>query len=182
MVRQALVVAGGYALAAALLAAEQEELRAGLLAEFFNIDAEIQDFPVIASDRKPEIRRIDKQVNYESTEGKFADTDMTDCFYVRWMGFLRVPKDGTYVFYTESDDGSRLWIDGKQVVDNPGCHAMEEKSGEAVLKAGDHEIKIDLFENMGGVGIKVSWETEGMAKEIIPEKAFFHKRDKDLDK
>jgi len=165
-----------------LAAAGQDDLRGGLLAEYFNIDEEIQDFPALAPDRKPEVRRIEKQVNYESTDGKFAETDMADCFYVRWKGVVRVPKDGKYVFYTESDDGSRLWINGKQVVDNPGCHAMEEKSGEVELKAGDHEIKIDLFENMGGAGIKVSWETEGLAKEIIPEKALFHPKDKELDK
>ncbi len=179
----------GAAILAALMAAPMRaqeapkvDLRPGLVAEFFYIDEEMQDFPVIAADRKPTTRRLDKQVNYDSTAGKFADTDLEDYFYVRWTGILRIPKGGKWTFYTESDDGSRLWVDGKQVVENGGLHAMEEKSGEIELKAGDHEVKIDLFENGGEAGIKISWETEGMTKEVIPEKAYLHKRDKELDK
>src|SRR5262245_6346352 len=96
VLRQVFTLAAGYALVAVLVAAEQDELRQGLVAEYFNIDQEIQDFPVLAADRKPEVRRIDKQVNFDSTEGKFAETDMSDCFYARWVGILRVPKDGKY--------------------------------------------------------------------------------------
>ncbi len=59
---------------------------------------------------------------------------------------------------------------------------MEEKSGEIELKAGDVEIKLDLFENEGEVGLKLSWEGPGMSKEIIPASALFHKKDPDLDK
>jgi hypothetical protein len=160
----------------------KDELRPGLIAEFFYMDQELQDFPAIAPERKADLRRIDKAVNFESTAGKFAETEYEDCFYVRWTGVLRVPKAAKWTLYTESDDGSRIWIDGKQVVENGGLHAMEEKSGEVDLKAGDHPIKIDLFENTGEAGLRVSWETEGMTKEVVPDKFFLHKKDKDLDK
>jgi len=160
----------------------QDELAAGLIAEFYDLGTATEDFPVLAADRKPAVRRIDKHVNYESTTERFAGTELSDYFYVRWTGLVRVPKDGKYTFFTESDDGSRLWIDDKQIVDNGGLHAMEEKSGEMTLKAGDYAIRIDVFDNAGPAGCKVSWEADGMAKEIIPEKAFFHKKDKELDK
>lgn len=174
----------GTASVLALLAGapRQEELRPGLLGEYFSFDSEIQDFPTVATDRKPALRRIDKQINWEATAEKFAGTELADHFYVRWTGVLHVPKDARFTFYAESDDGSRLWIDGKQVVENGGLHPMEEKSGEIELKAGDHEIKVDLFENEGDAGIKLSWEAPGMAKEIVPEKALAHPRDKNLDK
>lgn len=159
-----------------------DELKAGLIAEFFNIGKPMEEFPVIAAERKPDLRRIDRQINYEQTADTFPGTVMSDHFYVRWTGRIKVPRDGKLTFFTESDDGSRLWIDGKVVIDNGGLHAMEEKSGEVDLKAGEHDLKVELFENDGDVGCKLSWESQSAAKEILPEGALFHKKDKDLDK
>ena len=161
---------------------EQDEMKPGLIAEFFNIGKAIEQFPTIAAERKPDLRRVDRQINYEVTADVFPGTDMMDHFYVRWLGRIRIPRDGKFTFFTESDDGSRLWIDGKVVVDNGGLHAMEEKSGEVELKAGDHDVKVELFENDGDVGCKLSWEAPNASKEILPEGAFIHKKDKDLDK
>jgi len=159
----------------------KDDLKPGLIGEYFDIGEAIDDFPKVEG-KKPVVRRIDKELNWEATAEKFAGTELEDHFYVRWTGVIRIPKDGTYTFYTESDDGSRLWIDGKQVVENGGLHAMEEKNGVVELKAGDHEIKVDLFENEGEVGLKVSWQAEGLEKQIIPAKAYFHKPDEKLDK
>lgn len=184
MMRIGLALLAGSALASMTFAGPQaqEELRPGLLGEYFPLEGELQDFPAIAPERKPAVRRIDKQINWDSTGEKFAGTELDEHFYARWTGVIRVPKDATYTFYTESDDGSRLWIGGKPLVDNGGLHAMEEKSAEVALKAGDHEIKVDLFENEGEVGLKLSWEASGMSKEIVPETALFHVKDKELDK
>jgi len=159
-----------------------EELKPGLIAEFFNIGKPMEEFPVIPAERKPDLRRIDRKINFENTTDTFPGTDMSDHFYVRWTGKVRIPRDGKYTFFTESDDGSRLWIDGKVVVDNGGLHAMEEKSGELELKAGDHDLKMELFENDGEVGCKLSWESASMPKEILSDAALNHKKDKDLDK
>jgi hypothetical protein len=172
----------------ALLAArapqqEAQDVKPGLIGEYFSFDSAIQDFPNVAADQKPVLRRIDKQINWEATPDKFAGTELSDHFYVRWTGILRLSKSMRITFYTESDDGSRLYIDGKQIIDNGGLHSMEEKSGDPLdLAAGDHEIRVDLFENEGDVGIKLSWEPAGQAKEIMPETLFYHRKDKDLDR
>src|SRR5579862_3370388 len=161
---------------------EPDEMKPGLIAEFFNIGKAIEEFPTIAAERKPDLRRVDPQINYEATADTFPGTNMADHFYVRWLGRIKIPRDGKITFFTESDDGSRLWIDGRIVVDNGGLHAMEEKSGEVELKAGEHDLKVELFENDGDVGCKLSWEAPNAAKEILPEGALIHKKDKDLDK
>ena len=142
----------------------------------------MEEFPTVAAERKPDHRRIDRRINFEQTAETFPGTTMSDHFYVRWTGRLKIPKDAHYTFFTESDDGSRLWIDGKVVVDNGGVHPMEEKSGEVDLKAGDHDIKVELFENDGDVGCKISWEAANLAKAILPESVLMHRKDKDLDK
>lgn len=158
-----------------LAAAPQDEPKAGLIGEYFNIGGEIGDFPAL-KDLEADLVRVDAQVNFESTEEAFAGTSFVDSFAVRWSGLLRIPKDGKYTLHTESDDGSRLSIGGKQVVENGGLHAMEEKSGQVELKAGDHAIVIELFENGGGVGCKVSWEGPDLAKQVIPATALFHSK------
>ena len=170
-------------LAAALLALQAPpDLRGGLIAEFFELEGEVEDFPALPVDRKPALRRVEPTVNYESTEAAFAGTPFSDRFFARWVGILRVPADGKYTFFTESDDGSRFFVGDVKVVDNGGLHAMEEKSGEMELKAGDHVVRLELFENIGTAGCRLSWEGPGLPKAVIPEKVLFHKKDKDLDK
>ena len=62
----------------------------------------------------------------------------------------------------------RLFIDGKQIIDNNGLHAMEEKSGELHLKEGKHTIKVEFFENDVDAGCIFSWQPPGATKEIVP--------------
>jgi hypothetical protein len=148
--------------------------KAGLMAEYYGLDGEVEDFPTIAADKKPTVKRVDPMINFESTQEAWPGTDLVDHFYIRWTGKLRVPKDGNYTFFLESDDGSRLFIDGKEIVDNGGLHAMEEKSGDVQLKAGDHELKVEFFENEVDAGCKFSWQLPGKEKEIVPAAALSH--------
>ncbi len=167
---------------AALLAAPAfsfaaEELTPGLIGEYFKFDGEVSDFPKLDG-VKPHLARVDKQINVENTDAEFNETDLKDRLAVRWSGFVRVAKDCRVRFYTESDDGSRLFIDGKRVVDNGGLHGMEEREGELDLKAGDHEFVVEYFENGLGAGCKVAWEIQGLPREIIPADVFFHPKSK----
>ena len=91
-----------------------------------------------------------------------------------WSGYLNVPQTGGYKFWTESDDGSILYIDNEIVVDNDGDHGMEEKSGLANLQQGWHKIKVVYF-NSGGAGdMKVWYAPIGKEKQPIPEGALGH--------
>ena len=157
--------------------AEEAALDPGLVAEIFDMGGAVEDFPTIEKDKKATVKRVDKDINVDSTGDNWPGTQLADHFYIRWTGVIKIPKDGKYTFYCESDDGSRMSIDGKQVVDCGGLHGMEEKGGDAVeLKAGDHEIKVEFFENEGDAGCKASWEGTGIAKQIIPASALFHKK------
>ncbi|WP_299100052.1 family 20 glycosylhydrolase [uncultured Alistipes sp.] len=66
-------------------------------------------------------------------------------------GYIEVPKDGIYSFYTYSDDGSMLRIGGKLVVDNDGPHSRRERSGQIALKRGIHSFELRYFDSNGGV-------------------------------
>lgn len=154
-----------------------EELAPGLIGEYFKMDGEVSDFPDLKN-KKPHVVKVDKQINVESTDIEFNETDLRDRFAVRWSGFVRVAKDCRIRFYTESDDGSRLFIGGKQIVDNAGLHGMEEREGEIDLKTGDHEIVVEFFDNSQGAGCKVAWEIQGSPREIIPGNVLFHPKSK----
>lgn len=97
-------------------------------------------------------------------------------FGLEYRGFVRVPDNGVYGFSTDSDDGSRLYIDDNMVVDNDGLHGMKEMRGVVALGAGLHKIKVQYFQKGGGRGLKVSLEGPKGEKQIIPGTMLFHQK------
>lgn len=67
-------------------------------------------------------------------------------FGMRFTGFLQIDKPGQYQFWIGSDDGSRLQIDGKEVVKHGGVHPHSDKEGRVSLDVGPHEIIVDYFQ------------------------------------
>jgi hypothetical protein len=147
----------------------------GLLGEYFDLGVWTEDFPKLDG-KKPVIKRADKMINFRSSGPAFPETKLTNQFAIRWTGTIKIPKDGNYRFFLESDDGSRLIMDGKTVVDNGGLHEMQEQSDATELKAGEHKVEIDYFENEndGGAGCVLSWKAAGLSKEVVPASAFSH--------
>jgi alpha-L-fucosidase len=91
-----------------------------------------------------------------------------------WNGYLQIPQTGGYQFWTESDDGSVLYIDSEIVVDNDGDHGMEEKSGLAYLQQGWHKFKLVYFNSAGAGDLKVWYAPLGKEKQVIPASALGH--------
>lgn len=86
---------------------------------------------------------------------------------LKFEGFLNLPRAGAYQFHLHSDDGSRLWIDGKLVVDNDGVHAPDTKSATAELFKGTHKLVVGVFNAGGGVELGVEIEGPGMGRQPI---------------
>ncbi len=95
-------------------------------------------------------------------------------FALRFRGVITVPTDGEYKFYTMSDDGTRLYIDEKIVVENGGIHPEQERSGVVKLSAGDHTIGVQYFDGGGNTALKVEWKPPGGKHEGIPAKILSH--------
>lgn len=102
---------------------------------------------------------------------KYVRGGKADGFATRQSASILIPSGGRYTFYTTSDDGSRLYIDGEEVVNNDGLHGMSQASGEIRLDAGLHEITVNYFENGGGDGLVVSWKGPNFDKQKIPPSA-----------
>ena len=70
-------------------------------------------------------------------------------FGIDYQGDFWVETPGTYMFTLSSDDGSRLYVDGKSIIDNDGQHAALELGGRAKLEPGKHHIRISYFQGPG---------------------------------
>ncbi|MEL7211066.1 MAG: Hint domain-containing protein [Pseudomonadota bacterium] len=79
-----------------------------------------------------------------------TDYDTADDFALKFTSELTVTSGGTYTFSTSSDDGSKVFINGVEVVDNDGLHGTATESGTITLPPGEHLIEIIYFENNGG--------------------------------
>jgi putative heme-binding domain-containing protein/fibro-slime domain-containing protein len=126
-------------------------------------------------DKRPLESQFVERVDVAETAGRFPPTRLSDNFCVRYSGVIRCPTQGAYTFYTNSDDGSWLYLDGKLVVDNGGSHAMREREGRVDLAAGDHELRLDFVEEEGEAGCILSWAFDGRDKEVVPAGALFHR-------
>jgi hypothetical protein len=94
-------------------------------------------------------------------------------FAFRFSGYLDVPASGSFTFYTSSDDGSQLFIDGTLVVDNDFLHANQERSGVISLAAGYHAIVVTFFERGGQEVLNASWQGPGISKQLIPASSLY---------
>jgi len=93
-------------------------------------------------------------------------------FALRFNGLIRIPGTGVYVFYVNSDDGTKLFVAGKEIVANDGVHGMTEEKAEIALEAGWHAFELVYFQGGGGLGLEVSWRGPGFAKSPVPADAF----------
>lgn len=117
----------------------------------------------------PALKRVDAQVNFDWPETP-GDGLPADQFSVRWSGTVQSPATGRFTFTTESDDGVRLWVDGKLLIDNWTDHApSEDKSPEIMMEDGKrYDIVMEMYENGGGAAAKLMWSGPSTLKQPIP--------------
>ena len=115
----------------------------------------------------PDWNKIEPSGTDHVPSGKFdlSCTKEKDSFGIVFRGNIEAPKSGDYVFTVSSDDGSRLLIDRKIVIDHDGIHGDSPKSGKIKLDKGSHHIEVQYFEGSGGESLYVGWKTPGSKKE-----------------
>lgn len=101
-------------------------------------------------------------------------------FAATFEGYIKIEQKATYTFFLESDDGSRMYIDGKLQVENDGFHGMEESWEQVELEPGLHRIFVAYFDAGGGRGLNLRWQFNGEMKEAVPAEKLFH-HPSDLD-
>ena len=102
-----------------------------------------------------------------STSIKLGNGEITNAFAYDFNGYIKLTTEGTYTFYTNSDDGSKLFIDDAEIVNNDGAHGAIEKSGSICLKAGYHKIRVQYFDKSGGKSLSISYAGPSITKQTI---------------
>ena len=152
-----------------------DDVKPGLIGEYYELDPGVGDFPNLPRKKSRRFAVSIRSINVENCTENFSNTNLNTDFYVRWTGSVKIDKAAKYKFAVESDDGSRMYVDGKLVVNNPGSHPMQKAAGEIELAPGQHQIKIEFFQGNGEMGCKFYWTPPGKGEEIVPEGVLWHK-------
>jgi hypothetical protein len=108
-----------------------------------------------------------------SASNPFWTSGPASNFAVRVSGFIEIPQDGNWTFSIGSDAGSRLLIDGSQLIDHDGVHGYSTRTGSLALTAGRHPIEILYFDTAANNALTLAWQGPGVpALATIPPSAF----------
>ncbi|MCK4796142.1 MAG: right-handed parallel beta-helix repeat-containing protein, partial [Spirochaetes bacterium] len=130
----------------------------GLIGHYFNNN----DFTSFA------FTRIDPMIDFDWINDSPDSSIWNDTYSIRWTGQVKADYDETYTFYTNSDDGVKLWIDGQLLINNWFDHGPTEYSASVQLSQGWHDIKIDYYENDWQSSAKLFWSSPSISKTVIP--------------
>lgn len=135
-----------------------------------------------AWDRLPDFNALKPAATGEVERIDVTPRQRGDQFALRFQGALLVDTNGTYRFHLGSDDGSRLLIDGKVVIDHDNVHSMQFKSGEVMLDKGRHLLVVEMFEAAGDEALKLEYEGPGIAQRDVSDAIVGVEPEQPLDK
>lgn len=142
------------------------DLTHGLRGEYYS-DIELQNL---------RLTRTDPVVNFDWTGTSPDPGTVPTVFSVRWDGFVQPEFSETYTFVTTSDDGVRLWVDDRLIINNWTAHSPTVDQGQIPLFAGQfYKIRLEYFEDFGGPAvIQLSWQSSSRELELIPASRLYH--------
>jgi glucose/arabinose dehydrogenase/regulation of enolase protein 1 (concanavalin A-like superfamily) len=136
----------------------------GLLSEYFDN----QDFTA------RRVVRFDPTVNFDWGNGSPDPLIGADTFSVRWTGQVRPRFTQTYTFTVTGDDGVRLWVDGRQIINQWIDQSPTSHSGTIALQANRlYSIRMEMYENGGGAVARLEWASPSQTRQIIPSSVLF---------
>jgi hypothetical protein len=94
---------------------------------------------------------------------------LRDNVSARWTAVLEAPRTETYTFITTSDDGVRLFLDGRRIINNWTDHSTTENRAQVNLVAGQtYRLVMEWYDNTGGAVAQLAWESPSLVRQIIP--------------
>ncbi|MCK5306961.1 MAG: glycoside hydrolase family 3 C-terminal domain-containing protein, partial [Candidatus Omnitrophica bacterium] len=133
----------------------------GLKGEYFNN---------LTLSGEPVLTRIDEKVDFDWGDGSPAPAVNNDNFSVRWTGKIIPDVSGKYELAMLTDDGCRLYLNDKLLIDSWWDHALETHRGTVFLEAGrPYNARIEYYEKGGGATAKLGFVAPGddMLREAV---------------
>jgi glucose/arabinose dehydrogenase len=121
------------------------------------------------------IQRIEPVINFKYEDGSPDPKIANDTFSARWSGLFQADQDATYTFYAKVDEGTRLWIGNKLIIDKyQTTGKTNEYSGSITLQKGKHyQFQMDYHEHTGFADAELRYSTPNTAKTLVPQTALF---------
>ncbi|GAA1163105.1 hypothetical protein GCM10009654_19790 [Streptomyces hebeiensis] len=129
----------------------------GVTLRVFDVQSPLDKLCDLKPAQTPNVDKLIPVVDWSSTEG----FGFTDNFVSQIIGNINVPAEGAYTFRLISDDGSRLFLGDRKVIDHDGLHGAEPKDGEITLLPGYHALRIDHFDRGGEQQVTLQWKPPG---------------------
>lgn len=122
----------------------------------------------------PTLIRTDATVNFNWGTGSPDPTISTDLFTVRWTGTVQPQFNENYTFYTSTDDGVRLWVNGQLLINEWINQSATEWSGSISLVAGQkYPITMEYYEDTSLASAQLSWSSPSTGKAIVPQSQLY---------
>lgn len=109
-------------------------------------------------------------LDFDGGNGKVLTSHSDDGVMARITGFIHLDKVGAYKFAFESNDGVRLKIDGKLIVEDPGVHddQFSDLATMDVARPGWYPLSIDFFERKSTWTLRFVWRPPGVEGDPAP--------------
>ena len=120
------------------------------------------------------LARLDPQIDFHWGTGSPAAGIGADSFSVRWSGQVLPRVTGPHAFQTLSDEGVRLWVDGRMIIDHWTRHEESVDAGSIELAAGRrYDLRLEYYDEVGVGTASLRWAAPGLPPEVIPSSQLF---------
>ncbi|MHC4434190.1 MAG: PA14 domain-containing protein, partial [Planctomycetota bacterium] len=132
----------------------------GLQADYFTGEDYLAGDPVLT--------RVDPEIDFNWNDDAPGGGIDRAQFSARWRGEITIPADGSYDFILNSNDGSRLYIDGQLLVEDWSNHGRRDTKASIDLVAGTYPIRVEYYQNEANAGFSLSWQSDLIDQQVIP--------------
>jgi beta-glucosidase len=114
---------------------------------------------------EPHVVRTDPRVDFGWTLSPPARGIPFDWYSVRWTGTVTAPVTGVQRLGVEGNDGYRLWVDGRLVLDNWEKRSYDARLAEVAFAPGSrHSVRLEFFESTGNARVKLVWDADASVR------------------
>lgn len=114
------------------------------------------------------LTRVEPRAGFAATEAAPIPEVEGSFYSARWTASVDVDRAGTWVFHTTSDDGVRVFVDDKPVIDNWTNHFAADDEGRVELPAGPHDVRVEYYQWDLGATLELTWGLAGEPLAPIP--------------
>ena len=121
------------------------------------------------------LERVEGPVALGASNGEVVSAAGAGFWSVRHQGYIEAPITGRVELWTLSDDGVRVWVDGRKVIDNWNDHDATWNRATLELERGQRlPIRIEYYQRAGGATLQLAWQWDGQPRVPVPREYLWH--------